>query len=351
VIMRKTVIGVVALSFVTTGPLPAQRRVRIGPTFSSIAIEDAAGASHSFGSYGGSVGLITGDDGETALTVARYPDLTPNPCVRDLTLYELDSYYYPVGTRGVAPFASTGLGLARVTESALQTPLPITGSCGGVSSTSELGLGFGLGVRLSMGPYAAAMLEGRFFQVPNSGIQSLEARANAAIAFGPRRTGEFLEGTLGPAVSVLLPVSGPLRARSPFVGVRFRRDTKGAGTVGLEIDFAPLKVTASCTPPGCEPNAVLFAPGYEASVRPAWGRVYGEAGLLIAGVYTQGPDRGVAQGLHGGLGADLYSGRLMWNANSRLLWFRRNSGENVFGVQLGVNLSPRMGAVRDGKGR
>jgi len=90
------------------------------------------------------------------------------------------------------------------------------------------------------------------------------------------------------------------------------------------------------------------------SVRPAWGRVYGEVGLLIAGVYTQGPDRGVAQGLHGGLGADLYSGGLMWNVNARLLWLQRNSGENVFGVQLGVSLSPRLGrsgVVGGGKGR
>jgi hypothetical protein len=347
--MRHILSGVIALSFVAIGPMHAQRRVRIGPTVSTIAIEDAAGASHSFRSYGGSVGLITGDDGETALTVARYPDLTPNACVRDLTLYEVDSYYYPVGTRGIAPFASTALGLARVTESALQTPLPITGSCGSASSTSEIGLGFGIGVRLGVWPDGVAMLEGRFFQVPNSGIQSLEARAQAAIALGRERTGEFLEGTLGPAVSVFIPVSGPLRARSPFVGVRFRRDTRKAGTVGLQIDFAPLELTASCSPQGCEePNAVLFAAGYEASVRPVWGRVYAVAGLLIAGVYTQGPDRGVAQGLHGGLGADLHSGKLMWNANSRLLWLRRNSGENVFGVQVGVGLSPRVRRAVEG---
>jgi hypothetical protein len=66
-------------------------------------------------------------------------------------------------------------------------------------------------------------------------------------------------------------------------------------------------------------------------------------GLLLAGVYTQGPDRGVAQGLHGGIGFDRYSGPLLWNLNSRLLWLRRNSGEDVFGVQVGVSLSPRIG--------
>src|SRR6266513_1632266 len=77
------------------------------------------------------------------------------------------------------------------------------------------------------------------------------------------------------------------------------------------------------------------------------GRVYGQVGLLLAGVYSQGPDRGIAQGAHGGVGIDLYGGRVMWNLNSRLLWLRRNSGENVFGVQLGVSVSPRIG----GRGR
>src|SRR5207248_10587946 len=113
------------------------------------------------------------------------------------------------------------------------------------------------------------------------------------------------------------------------------------------IDLAPLRITAGCPPTGCSENAVLFAPTYEASARPAWGRVYGQVGLLLAGVYSQGPDRGIAQGAHGGVGVDLYGGRVMWNLTSRLLWLQRNSGENVFGVQVGVSVSPRLG----GKGR
>jgi hypothetical protein len=351
--MSKALLVLVALWLGLADRLHAQRRYRIGPTVSSIGIEDGAGNGHAFTSYGGSIALITGDDGESGLSFAHYADLSTDGRARRLTLYALDSYYYPIGTRGIAPFAATELGLARVTESGSGCLL-LLGCEDTLSATSQVALGFGLGVRVNVAHQVAGLLEGRFLQVPGSNIQALEARANVSIAFGPQRTGEFLEGTLGPAVSVFIPVSGALRARSPFAGVRFRRDTKTAGTVGLQIDFAPLKVTASCSPPGCEPNAVLFAPGYEASVRPAWGRIYGVAGLLIAGVYTQGPDRGVAQGLHGGLGADLYSGRLMWNANARLLWLRRNSGENVFGVQLGVNLSPKIGqwkAVRDGKGR
>ena len=71
-----------------------------------------------------------------------------------------------------------------------------------------------------------------------------------------------------------------------------------------------------------------------------------QVGVLLAGVYSQGSDRGIAQGAHGGLGADFYSGRMMWNLNARLLWLQRNSGENVFGVQVGVSLSPRLGGNR-----
>jgi hypothetical protein len=75
-------------------------------------------------------------------------------------------------------------------------------------------------------------------------------------------------------------------------------------------------------------------------VRAAWGRLYGEAGFLLGGVYSQGPDRGMAEGAHGGVGVDLYAGRLMWGLDARLLWLQRNSGENVFGVRVGVSLSP-----------
>jgi hypothetical protein len=342
---------VAALSLSLTFSVNAQRRFRVGPIVSSISIEDAAGTSRSFGSYGGSVALITGDDGESALTLVRYPDLTPNQCTRDLTLYGLDSYYYPVGARGLAPFASAELGLARVSESTLQFPAPLTGSCGSVSATSELGLGFGLGVRLNAGPYVAAIVEGRFFEVPNSGVQGLEARANLAAAFGSPREGGFLEGTVGPALGVWIPVSGSLRARGPLLGARFRRDMKRASSsVGLDIAYAPLRLTGGCTPPGCEPNGILFLPGYEASVRPGWGRLYGEVGLLLLGVYSEGPDRGVAQGAHGGVGVDVSSGHLTWNLNSRLHWLRRNSGENVFGLQVGVSLGG-MKTVEDGRGR
>jgi len=330
---------VAALALASVSSLHAQRRFRLGPMLSSLSLEDASGTGHGFTAWGGSIALITGDDGETGLTVARYGDLALNSCERSLTLYALDSYYYPVGTRGVAPFASGELGLARVTDA----DQGLLGLCGSAQPTSQLAIGFGLGVRVNAGSDVAALVEGRFLQVPNSAIQGLEARANVSLAFGSPHTGEFLDGTLGPAASFMIPIAGSLRGRAPFVGVRFRRDTKKTGSVGLQIDYAPLRITGSCPLSGCDESAVLFAPGYEASARPAWGRLYGELGLLLAGVYSEGPDRGLAQGAHGGIGVDLFGGRVMWNLNSRLLWLQRSNGENVFGVQVGVSVSPRIG--------
>ncbi|HKW41887.1 MAG TPA: hypothetical protein VJN39_11615 [Gemmatimonadales bacterium] len=340
--MRTTLLIIAAASFVGGSAARAQRPFRIGPTVSSLSLEDGSGNGHGFTSWGGSIALITSDEGESGVTVARYSDLALNSCARSLTLYALDSYYYPVGTRGVAPFASAEFGLARVVDS----DRLLLGLCGSTQPTSQWALGFGLGLRINAGDNIGALIEGRFFQVPNSAIQALEARANLSVALGQPRKGAFLQGTLGPAVSAFIPISGPMRSRAPFAGVRFRRDTKKAGAVGLEIDFAPLEVTTVGCAPGCEPNAILFAPGYEASARPPWGRVYAVAGPLLAGVYTPGSDRGILSGAHGGVGADLYRGGIMWNLNGRLLWLQRNTGENVFGVQVGVSLSPRVGALR-----
>ncbi len=345
--MRGTCLVAAALALLGASFAHAQRRVRIGPTYSSVSLEDRSGSSHSFSSFGGSVALITGDEGETGLTIARYNDLSTDKGLRRLSLYALDSYYYPVGTRAVvAPFAVTALGLARVTEVDSLCLVSIIPCSASASATSQLALAFGLGMRVNVGGAVVATLAGRFLEVPGSQIQALEAVANASVALGDVHKGQLLAGTLGPVVSAFIPISGPLRGRSPFAGVRFRRDTKKAGSLGLQIDYAPLEVTAGSCAPGCRPNAILFAPGYEASVRPAWGRVYGVVGFLLAGFYAEGPDRGMAQGAHGGVGADFYSSRAMWNLNARLLWLQRNSGENVFGLQAGVSVSPRIGGAR-----
>jgi hypothetical protein len=322
---------VVLLALAAAGSSAAQRRARIGPTVSTISIEDGSGGSHSFTSFGGSVALLSGDDGEIGVGISRYGDLSNNSCVRQMTFFGVESNYYPVGAKGIAPYASTALGLAHITDQ----DAGLLGICTGAQPSNEIGLGFGLGVRFNIGTQAAAMVEGRFFQVPNSAIQALEGRANVSLAFGKPRTTQLGNGTLGPVAGFLVRLGGPMEGRGPTYGVRFRRDTK-KGTLGLQIDYAQLQ-------DGGAPNAILFAPGFEPSFRPAWGRLYAELGLLLVGFPTFGPDRGMAQGAHAGIGADIVSGgSLMWNVNSRVLWFQRNSGESVFLLQTGLSISPKL---------
>src|SRR6266446_1228064 len=338
--MRTLTMVLIALA--VAGTAAAQRRARIGPTVSSIAIEDGAGGSQSFTSFGGTIAFLSGDDGEIGVGISRYGNLSSSNCVRQLTFVGFESNYYPIGAKGVAPFASSAVGLARVLD---QDPLlQLLGCNSSAQTTNELGLGFGLGVRVNLGKQAAALVEGRFFQVPNSAIKALEGRANVSFAFGSPAKTKLLSGTLGPAVGVLAPLSGALEGRGPTFGVRFRRDQKKGGSLGLQIDYAPLRVKTGCTG-NCDPYAILFAPGYEPSLHPAWGRFYAELGVLLAGFPQIGNDRGVAQGAHGGLGADIFSGRtLMTNVNARVLWMQRNgpNNRNAFIVQVAASLSPRL---------
>ena len=254
---------IVLLALAVAGSSAAQRRARIGPTVSSISIEGSSGGSKSFTSFGGSVAFLSGDDGEVGVGVSRYGDLSTDNCARNMTFVGLESNYYAVGAKGVAPYASSAIGLAHILD---QNPtLSLLGCDTGAQPTNQLGLGFGLGVRFNLGTQSAALVEGRFFQVPNSAIQALEGRANVSIAFGsPRQKTELLNGTLGPAIGFLTRLSGPLEGRGPTVGVRFLRDTKKSGALGLQIDYAPLRVTTGCTS-NCNPYAVLFAPGRLAS--------------------------------------------------------------------------------------
>src|SRR5256886_9189234 len=60
--MRTTCLLAAALWLAGIASAQAQRRIRIGPTYSSLSLEDQSGSSYSFPSYGGSVALITGDE-------------------------------------------------------------------------------------------------------------------------------------------------------------------------------------------------------------------------------------------------------------------------------------------------
>src|SRR5881628_3950625 len=159
--MRTLTMVFIALAVAGNGA--AQRRARVGPTVSSIAIEDGAGGSQSFTSFGGTVAFLSGDDGEIGVGISRYGNLSSSSCVRQMTFVGFESNYYPIGAKGVAPFASTAIGLARVLD---QDPtLALLGCNTSAQTSNELGLGFGLGVRFNFGKQSAALLEGRFFQV------------------------------------------------------------------------------------------------------------------------------------------------------------------------------------------
>src|SRR5689334_22230844 len=139
-------------------PAAAQRPVRIGPVYSSLSLQDASGVGHHFSAFGGTIALLTADDDETGFSIVRYNDLSTSSCPRSLTFFGLDDDYFPVGASGVAPFASTSLGLARV----LDTDKGLLGlSCSAAQTTSEIGYGFGLGLRITAGKDASGQVEGR----------------------------------------------------------------------------------------------------------------------------------------------------------------------------------------------
>src|SRR5436305_10959625 len=160
--MHKTLLAA-ALGLAVATAAPAQRQFRVGPTYSSITLEDLSGNGHTFSSFGGSAALITGYEGETGVSVSRYTDLSTDGGRRRLTLFGLDSYYYPIGARGVAPFAATELGLARVAESAPATQCPPLLCQDTVSTSSQLAFAFRLGVRAHVASRGGAPLAARIF--------------------------------------------------------------------------------------------------------------------------------------------------------------------------------------------
>src|SRR5205809_1029824 len=228
--MRTTCLFAAALWLAGIASAEAQRRIRVGPTYSSLSLEDQSGSSYSFPSYGGSVALITGDESETGLTIARYNNLSTDHGIRRLTLYGLDSYYYPVGARGVvAPFALTALGLARVTEIDSLCLLSIFCNAS-ASATSQLALAFGLGVRVNVGGAAVATLAGRFLEVPVRRRAPLGSVGPAGV--GPRvRRGRF-------------PPGGVLRGRA-----RPRHGAGGAWRRGCRLLQRPGHVEPQRAPP------------------------------------------------------------------------------------------------------
>src|SRR5258708_13553965 len=139
---------ILLLALAAAGNAVAQRRARIGPTVSTISIENGSGGSNSFTSFGGSLAFLSGDDGEVGVGVSRYGDLSSSSCVRQMTFVGLESNYYPIGAKGVAPFASTEVGLARVLD---QDPLlPLLGCNTSAQTPNQTGFAFRLRTRLTL---------------------------------------------------------------------------------------------------------------------------------------------------------------------------------------------------------
>src|SRR3989442_2621528 len=100
--MRTTILLLAGLSLIGAASARGQRRIRVGPTYSSLSLEDLSGASHSFSSFGGSAALITGDDAETVLTIALYTDLSTDGRLRRLMQFAMIYYSLTVSARGDA---------------------------------------------------------------------------------------------------------------------------------------------------------------------------------------------------------------------------------------------------------
>src|SRR2546430_9652888 len=110
--MRTTLVVAAAISLSGVSSAQAQRPLRIGPTYSSPSLQDLSGATHSFSSLGGSIAFMTGDEGETGVTISRYHDLSTDGRGRQLTLFWLDSHRHPGGTTAlVDPFSRPAPGL------------------------------------------------------------------------------------------------------------------------------------------------------------------------------------------------------------------------------------------------
>src|SRR5256885_5402832 len=106
--MRTTLVVAAAISLSGVSSAQAQRPLRIGPTYSWPSLQDLSGATHSFSSLGGSIAFMTGDDGETGVTISRYHDFSTDGRARQPTPLALYPDTHPAGARGVvAPLDGT----------------------------------------------------------------------------------------------------------------------------------------------------------------------------------------------------------------------------------------------------
>ena len=321
------VVGSALLLALPALPLHAQRALRFGGAVSHLSPRDAmpAGAG-----YTASVGWLANSTSETAAFLTRWVGTglgTPN---EDLTAFGVESRYFPVEASGVAPFITTGIGAYRYT-----TP-------GGLLTQPATEWGFtslmGLGLGTTLGDHAWLGAEGRLRM--DNGLRSTEYRLQGVYALGPVRVATSTPGGVAPfAVGVARLGHGPYTARSPYAGIRFRRDKGAHASIAVEAGAAGL--TSDETGTAERATAWIVQPAAEYGWRTRWGRPFLEIGPQLLG-FVGGPDDGMLVGIHTGGGADIHlSPALDLTLLTRVTWFQTGAGRHQFGLQLGTAVGVR----------
>lgn len=329
--MRRTVYRLAPVAILLAGgwisPLAAQRTFQVGAAASSLTptgtSDHHTGATLTFGWLGGSTSM-------TEAYLSRYGDADFNTGVRGVTVYGLDSKYFPVEAAGIAPYLSTGIGLFRYTEPGglLTSPSP---QWGFVST-----MGLGLGANLTDHLWLAG--EGRL-RVDN-GDRSIEYRLQGSYGFGKLRPMASRPGTVEPfAIGIARLGHGPYTAASPLAGIRFRRDESRHSSIAVDVGVARLDDDR----PGAEPVTTwVMMPSAEHGWATSWGRPFLELGPQMLG-FIGGTDDGMKVGIHAGGGADIYLSPTIESALlTRVTWFQSSDGRHQFGLQLGIAVGPRL---------
>ncbi len=314
-----------------TPPLAAQRVFRFGAGVSSLAPDGGADA---LTGWTAGLGYLPTTSSETSLLVTRYAGTGFGTDASDVTLYGIESRYFPVEIFGVAPYFSTGFSLFKYeTDPLLGDPT----SEWAFSSTMGLGLGASITDRWWLGG------EGRLRS--DNDQRSTEYRLFASYGVGKLREARSKPGTIEPFIAAIARLGhGPYQAESPYLGIRFRREesrkTSAAVDVGL-VSFAD--------PDGGEDISTwMIQPAAELGWVGAGGRPFIAIGPSMIG-FVGGPDDGMRVGLHLGGGSDFYlSDKVELALLSRVTWFQSSLGKHQFGLQFGVAVGPRLLKDRSG---
>lgn len=315
------------LAGISVAPLAAQRTFQVGAALSQLtptgASDHHTGATLTLGWLGGSTSM-------TEAYLSRYGDADFNTGVRGVTVYGLNSKYFPVEAAGVAPFLSTGIGLFKYTQPGGLLTSP--SEQWGFVSTMGLGLGANLTDHVWLGA------EGQL-RVDN-GDRSTELLVQGNYGFGKLRPMASRPGTIEPfALGIARLGHGPYTAASPLAGIRFRRDESRHSSIAVDVGIARFNDDR----PGAERVTTwVMMPSAEHGWGTSWGRPFLELGPQMLG-FIGGTDDGMKVGVHVGGGADVYLSPAIESALlTRVTWFQSSDGRHQFGLQLGVAIGPRL---------